>query len=48
MVPFFKELTKNRTRAYTLASSGKEIAPLMRLAEATHQVDAARAFMARL
>ncbi len=45
MLDVYKELTKNRTRAYTLASSGKEIPPLMRLAESTHQVAAARAFM---
>jgi 4-hydroxyphenylacetate 3-monooxygenase len=45
MLTVYKELTKNRTRAYTLASSGKEIPPLMRLAESTHQVSAARAFL---
>ncbi|MBB1489562.1 p-hydroxyphenylacetate 3-hydroxylase oxygenase component [Oceanospirillum sediminis] len=45
MLTVYKELTKNRTRAYTLASSGKEIPPLMRLAESTHQVHAARAFL---
>ena len=45
MLTVFKEMTKNRTRAYTLASSGKAIPPIMRLVEATHQVAAARAFM---
>ena len=45
MLTVYKEMTKNRTRAYTLASSGKEIPPIMRLAESTHQVAAARAFM---
>ena len=45
MLTVFKALTKNRTRAYTLAASGAETPPLMRLAESTHQVHAARAFM---
>lgn len=45
MLTVFKELTQNRTRAYTMAASGKETPPLMRLAESTHQVMAARAFM---
>lgn len=45
MLQVYKNLTKNRTRAYTLAASGKEIPPLMRLAESTHQVGAARAFL---
>lgn len=45
MLVVYTQMTKNRTRAYTLAASGKEIPPLMRLAEATHQVAAARAFM---
>jgi alkylation response protein AidB-like acyl-CoA dehydrogenase len=45
MLTVYKEMTKNRTRAYTLPSSGKEIPPIMRLAESTHQMAAARAFM---
>lgn len=45
MLEVFKNLTKNRKRAYTGASVGKELPALMRLAESTHQVHAARAFM---
>lgn len=45
MLVVYKELTQNRTRSYTLAASGKEIPPLMRLAESTHQVAAARALL---
>lgn len=45
MLQVYKEMTKNRTRAYTMASSGKEIPPLMRLAESHQQVAAARAYM---
>jgi alkylation response protein AidB-like acyl-CoA dehydrogenase len=45
MLEVYKNLAKKRTRAYTLAATGKEVAPLMRLAESTHQVHAARAFL---
>jgi 4-hydroxyphenylacetate 3-monooxygenase len=45
MLDVFRELTKGRVRAYTGASVGKEVPALMRLAESTHQVHAARAFL---
>lgn len=45
MLVTFKEKTKNRVRAYTGASVGAATPALMRLAESTHQVAAARAFL---
>lgn len=45
MLEAFKEKTKNRVRAYTGASVGTATPALMRLAESTHQVLAARALM---
>lgn len=45
MIEVFKEKTKNRVRAYTLTSVGTATPALMRIAESTHQVAAARAFM---
>jgi len=45
MLAAFKEKTKNRIRAYTGASVGTATPALMRLAESTHQVAAARAFL---
>ncbi|WP_165666887.1 p-hydroxyphenylacetate 3-hydroxylase oxygenase component [Metapseudomonas otitidis] len=45
MLEAFKEKTKNRVRAYTGASVGTATPALMRLAESTHQVAAARAFL---
>lgn len=45
MLEVFKEKTKNRVRAYTGASVGTATPALMRLAESTHQVAAARAFL---
>ncbi|MFC0180043.1 p-hydroxyphenylacetate 3-hydroxylase oxygenase component [Thorsellia kenyensis] len=41
----FKEKNQNRIRAYTGASVGTATPALMRLAESTHQVGAARAFL---
>ncbi|MFL1453991.1 p-hydroxyphenylacetate 3-hydroxylase oxygenase component [Marinobacter sp. GN3S48] len=45
MLEAFKDKTKNRVRAYTGASVGTATPALMRLAESTHQVHAARAFL---
>lgn len=45
MLVAFKEKTKNRVRAYTGASVGTATPALMRLAESTHQVAAARALL---
>jgi len=45
MLEVFKEKTKNRVRAYTGASVGTATPALMRLAESTHQVLAARALL---
>lgn len=45
MLEAFKEKTRNRVRAYTGASVGTATPALMRLAESTHQVLAARALM---
>ncbi|WP_425928405.1 p-hydroxyphenylacetate 3-hydroxylase oxygenase component [Pseudomonas sp. NyZ201] len=45
MLEVFREKTKNRVRAYTGASVGAATPALMRLAESTHQVAAARAFL---
>jgi len=43
MLEAFKEKTRNRVRAYTGTSVGTATPALMRLAESTHQVAAARA-----
>ncbi|WP_137819124.1 p-hydroxyphenylacetate 3-hydroxylase oxygenase component [Pseudomonas sp. 2FG] len=45
MLVAFKEKAQNRVRAYTGANVGTATPALMRLAESTHQVAAARAFM---
>lgn len=45
MLEFYSNLVKNRKRAYTGAAVGKEIPGLMRLAESTHQIEAARALL---
>ncbi|WEM44958.1 flavin-dependent monooxygenase (plasmid) [Photobacterium sp. DA100] len=45
MLELYKEKTKNRVRAYTGAKVGAATPALMRLAESTHQVAAARAFL---
>ncbi|MDT4810958.1 p-hydroxyphenylacetate 3-hydroxylase, oxygenase component [compost metagenome] len=45
MLEAYKEKTKNRVRAYTGANVGTATPALMRLAESTHQVAAARAFL---
>ena len=45
MLQAFREKTANRVRAYTGASVGAATPALMRLAESTHQVAAARAFL---
>ncbi|WP_104398478.1 p-hydroxyphenylacetate 3-hydroxylase oxygenase component [Vibrio penaeicida] len=45
MLHVFKEKTKNRVRAYTGVNVGGATPALMRLAESTHQVNAARAFL---
>ena len=45
MLEAFRDKTKNRVRAYTGASVGAATPALMRLAESTHQVAAARAFL---
>ncbi len=45
MLEAFKDKTRNRVRAYTGASVGTATPALMRLAESTHQVAAARAFL---
>ncbi len=45
MLQAFKEKTRNRVRAYTGANVGTATPALMRLAESTHQVAAARAFL---
>ncbi len=47
MLEAFKERTKNRVRAYTGANVGTATPALMRLAESTHQVLAARALLER-
>ena len=45
MLEVFREKTKGRVRAYTGAAVGAATPALMRLAESTHQVGAARAFL---
>lgn len=45
MLEAFKEKTRNRVRAYTGVNVGAATPALMRLAESTHQVAAARAFL---
>ncbi|MHC8299810.1 p-hydroxyphenylacetate 3-hydroxylase oxygenase component [Pseudomonas sp. ZS1P83] len=45
MLDVFREKTKTRMRAYTGAAVGAATPALMRLAESTHQVAAARAFL---
>ncbi len=45
MLEAFKEKTKNRVRAYTGVNVGTATPALMRLAESTHQVGAARAYL---
>ncbi|TFF13581.1 flavin-dependent monooxygenase [Pseudomonas sp. BCA14] len=45
MLEVFREKTRNRVRAYTGAAVGAATPALMRLAESTHQVAAARAFL---
>lgn len=45
MLEAFKAKTRNRVRAYTGATVGTATPALMRLAESTHQVAAARAFL---
>jgi alkylation response protein AidB-like acyl-CoA dehydrogenase len=45
MLEVFREKTKTRVRAYTGAAVGAATPALMRLAESTHQVTAARAFL---
>ncbi|NMY95363.1 p-hydroxyphenylacetate 3-hydroxylase oxygenase component [Pseudomonas proteolytica] len=45
MLDVFREKTKNRVRAYTGAAVGAATPALMRLAESTHQVAAARALL---
>lgn len=45
MLTLYRDITKNRVRAYTGAQAGREVPALMRLAESTHQVNAARAFL---
>ncbi|MEE9313833.1 MAG: flavin-dependent monooxygenase [Rhizobiaceae bacterium] len=45
MIEVFQDVTKNRVRAYTGADASASIPALMRLAESTQQVRAARAFL---
>jgi alkylation response protein AidB-like acyl-CoA dehydrogenase len=45
MLEVFRDVTKTRVRAYTGAALGASTPALMRLAESTHQVGAARAFL---
>ncbi|KAF1068695.1 MAG: p-hydroxyphenylacetate 3-hydroxylase, oxygenase component [Pseudomonas citronellolis] len=45
MLEAYREKTRNRVRAYTGVSVGTATPGLMRLAESTHQVAAARAFL---
>ncbi|MCO8163476.1 flavin-dependent monooxygenase [Pseudomonas sp. 21LCFQ02] len=45
MLEVFRDKTRNRVRAYTGAAVGAATPALMRLAESTHQVAAARAFL---
>jgi alkylation response protein AidB-like acyl-CoA dehydrogenase len=45
MLEAYKEKTRNRVRAYTGVNVGTATPALMRLAESTHQVAAARAFL---
>ncbi len=45
MLTVFKETTQGRVRAYTGASVGTATPALLRIAESTHQVMAARAFL---
>lgn len=45
MLEVYKEKASNRVRAYTLANAGAATPALMRLAESTHQIAAARAFL---
>ncbi|MBS7838422.1 p-hydroxyphenylacetate 3-hydroxylase oxygenase component [Wohlfahrtiimonas chitiniclastica] len=45
MLVAFKEKTQNRVRAYTGANVGTATPALMRLAESTHQIGAARAYL---
>ncbi|MEP9317736.1 p-hydroxyphenylacetate 3-hydroxylase oxygenase component [Pseudomonas sp. LABIM340] len=48
MLEAFREKTRNRVRAYTGANVGAATPALMRLAESTHQVAAARAFLEKV
>ncbi len=45
MLDLYREVTQNRVRAYTGARVGAATPALMRIAESTHQVGAARAFL---
>lgn len=45
MIEVYKDLTKNRVRAYTGAKVNASIPPLLRIAESYQQVAAARAYM---
>lgn len=45
MLEAYREKTRNRVRAYTGVNVGTATPALMRLAESTHQVSAARAFL---
>lgn len=45
MLELYKDKAANRVRAYTLANAGAATPALMRLAESTHQVMAARALL---
>lgn len=45
MLVAYKEKTKNRVRAYTGANAGTATPALMRIAESTHQIFAARAML---
>lgn len=45
MLEVYQEKAANRVRAYTLANAGNATPALMRIAESTHQVAAARAFL---
>ena len=47
MLTVYKNVTANRVRAYTLAKANTATPALMRLAESTHQVLAARALLER-
>lgn len=45
MIEVYKELTKNRVRAYTGAKVGASVAPILRVAQSYQQVSAARAYL---